>query len=227
MSDITVAPPRAPNTPPTLRAPSAVVERRHMVIYLSARPLLTTPDRMAWRHFTWFIYYIQLLFLDTDYRRELLNNYNMDIPEVPPGLCYLFRQTREFLPATRNIWEVYDMFESMIELAAPGQFIIQAFMDSYQCLYYVAPLHFYYPWVDILVRDYTHATTQDGGFYKVVRLNMTTTNWIVRPQVNGRIWVEYIIFRILYFFLRHWHTVPRLGRFHARIQFNDVEDNIV
>jgi hypothetical protein len=178
---------------------------------------------MAWRHFTWFLYYLQLLLLDPDYRL-LLNDY--DILEIPPGLFRLFQQTRQCLPS-HNLWEALDMYQSMLEPASPGQFIPYAFMDSRQCLYYITPLHFYYPWVDILVRDYTHATTRDSGFFKVIRLHMITTNWIVRPQVKGRIWVEYIFFRILYFFLRHWHTAPPLGKFHVQIQFNDVVDNIV
>lgn len=229
MSELIIAPPRAPHAPftthapSTAHAPSAVIERKHMAVYLSARPLLTTPTRMAWRHFTWFLFYFQLLLLDPDFH-EFLDDY--DTSDISPGVFHLFQMTHECLPYN-TMWEALDMFESMLEPATPGQFILYAFTDCRQCLYYIAPLHFYYPWVDILVRDYTQATTQDGGFFKVIRLHMITTRWIVRPQIRGRIWFEYVLFRILYFFLRHWHTAPPLGKFQVQIRFNDVVDNIV
>jgi hypothetical protein len=99
-------------------------------------------------------------------------------------------------------------------------------VDNRQCLYYIAPIHFYYPWIDILVRDYTQAATKDGGLFKVIRLHMVNTKWIVRPQVKGRFWIEYILFRVLYFVLRQWHTAPPLGSFRVQVQFNDVVDNM-
>lgn len=205
------------------RNPSTTLSRQHVAVRLSkhSKPLSTVPDLLRWRHFAWFIFYIQILLYVGHY--GFLAHYN--IPEVPRRMRRTFHM--KCVEHRCDTLLAFRMFRHMLKPVSPGDFITQAFADNHQCLYYITVLHCYYPFIDILVRDYSQARDINGGFYKAVRLQMDTTNWIERPEIKGRLFVEYVFFRILYFFLRHWTIVPPLGDINIWVRYANVVDNMV
>jgi hypothetical protein len=93
--------------------------------------------------------------------------------------------------------------------ATPGSFMGYPFYKYGRSFYYIMPLRCHYPWIDILVRDYTEALTMENGTFLILRMHYES-GLITPPKLQGRLWLKNNYYWFLHRYLPRLHWVPDL-----------------
>ena len=94
--------------------------------------------------------------------------------------------------------------------AKPGSFIGHALCEHQLSLYYIATVRYCYPYVDILVRDYTKASSINSGTFFIIRLDHDS-NWIKSPRRLSWNWCQYMLQRFMSTYLPRYYSTPPLS----------------
>ena len=111
----------------------------------------------------------------------------------------------------------------------PGTFITSALIERQWCLYCLGIYRFNYPYIHLMVRDYTDATDVNGGRFMLLTTHVDS-NWIDTYYMPTKLRLEYYWYFLLFWVVTKWKLLlSRISKTfeNALDWFGDnVEDNI-